>query len=63
MEEQLEQRREESLRLCARLIAELDYNKEDAASFLGGDIYRAYAKATETAINKAKRTRTKIRNL
>lgn len=63
MEEELEQQREYSLYLCDRLTAELTNNKEDAASFLGGDIHKAYVKATETAINKIRRTKNKIRNL
>lgn len=63
MEEQLEQCREESLYLCDRLITEFNQNQEEAASFLSGDIYNAYLKATEAAINKVKRTRNKIRNL
>ena len=63
MDEKLEQQRQYSLYLCDRLTAELNRNKEDAAACLGGEIYKAYVKATESAINKARRTKNKIRNL
>ena len=63
MEEQLEQQRQQCLYLCEKLIKELTKNKEDAEAFVGGDIYRAYVEATESAIRYAKRVRTKIRNI
>ena len=59
MEEELEQQREYSLYLCDKLLAGLRENKNDAAAFLGGEIYKAYIKATEAAENKARRTKNK----
>lgn len=63
MEEELEKYRAYSLSLCEKLIYSLKRNQNDAASFFGGDIYRAYQTATEEAIEKAQKCRNKIRNL
>ena len=64
-EQEMELRRlqEQSLYFCNRLINLLNENKEDAGSFFGGDVHKAYVGATESAISKAKRTKQKIRNL
>ena len=63
MDEQLEQYRSQSLALCEKLIADLKRNQDDSAEFFGGEIQKTYVEATEKAINKAKKTRSKIRNL
>ena len=63
MDEELERLRLLSLSYCERLMNQLKRNKEEADSFLGGDIYTAYVKATDEAYNKARKTRNKIRNL
>ena len=63
MDERQEQLRQECVYLCDRLLQELNRNKEDVRSFLGGDMARAYEKTTEAAINKTRRTKNKIRNL
>ena len=64
-EQELELRRlqDQSLYLCNRLINELGENKEESASFFGGDLHKAYVEATESAVNKASKIRNKIRNL
>lgn len=62
-EQELRRLRDQSLYYCNRLLNELNENKEEAATFFGGDICRAYVKATEAAINKAKRTKGKIQNI
>ena len=64
-EQEMELRRlqEQSLYLCERLINGLNENKDDADSFFGGDVYKSYVEATESAINKAKKAKNKIRNL
>lgn len=63
MEEQREKYKQQSLMLCDRLLSELSRNKNEASRFLGGEIYRAYIDATDSAINKARRTRNKLRNI
>lgn len=63
MQEELEQHRANSLALCEKLLNDLKRNQDDADSFLGGDIYKAYVSATEKAIEKARKSRNKIRNL
>ena len=60
---QLRRLQEQSLHLCNRLINSLNENKDDADSFFGGDVYKAYVEATELAINKANKAKNKIRNL
>ena len=52
-----------SLSLCGQMICELNRNIEDSRAFLGGEMLKAYVKATEEAINKANRIKMKIRNL
>ena len=52
-----------SLSLCEKLINDLKRNREDADTFLGGELYKAYVNATEKAINKAQRNRNQIRKL
>lgn len=61
MEEELEQRRSDALVLCNRLLAALAENREDASSFFAGEVYRAYAAATDKAENKIAKIRNKIR--
>lgn len=63
MQEILEQGRLDSLSLCERLLVALEENREDAHSFLAGDVYQAYDAATEKAKNSVQRIRSKIRNL
>ena len=64
-EQEMELRRlqEQSLYLCNRLINSLNENKDDADSFFGGEVYKAYVEATESAVNRAKKAKQKIRNL
>lgn len=64
-ERELELRRlqEQSLYFCSRLMKCLNENQNDAASFFGGDVCKAYVEATEAAANKVNKTRNKIRNL
>lgn len=52
-----------SLNLCDKLINELKNNKEDADSFFGGEVHKAYIKATDMALDKAKNIRAKLRRL
>ena len=63
MEEKRERYKQQSLRLCDKLLTELARNKDEASRCLNGDIYRAYIDATEAASNKARRMRNKLRNL
>ena len=63
MQEELEQRRSDSLSLCDRLLVALEENREDAYSFFGGDVYQAYIAATDKAKSKVKKIKSKIRNL
>ena len=63
MEQERQRLKDESLYLCNRLINALDENKDDADAFLGGDVYKAYIEATESAVNKANIAKNKIRNL
>ena len=63
MDEGAEQYRRVSLSYCDKLLAEVKQNQEDAELFFGGDLYKAYADATEQAEKKIKKIRTRIRNL
>lgn len=63
MQEELEQYRSDSLLLCDRLLTVLEENREDACSFFGGEVQRAYEAATDKAKNKVRIIRNKIRNL
>ena len=63
MDQELENYRVISLRLCEKLIQDLNRNQVEARSFFQGDIYEAYVKATEKAIVKAEKTLRKIKNM
>lgn len=63
MNDDLERYKEYCLVLCNRLNNDLERNKDEADEFFGGDIYRAYFKATDEAINKVNKIRNKIRRL
>lgn len=63
MNEELEKYKTNCLELCRRLLGKLDENEEEAASFFGGDIYKAYLQATDEAKNKTRSIQGKIRNI
>jgi hypothetical protein len=63
MDQELENYRVISLRLCEKLIQDLNRNQVEARSFFQGDIYEAYVKVTEKAIVKAEKTLRKIKNM
>ena len=63
MQEDLEQCRIDSLALCDRLLVLLEENQEDARLFFGGEVYQSYETVTETAKNKVRKIRSKIKNL
>ena len=63
MEEEKQKYKDYSLSLAQRLLSELDLNKDTADEFFGGEIYRAYAKATEAAMGEVRRVKNKIQNL
>ena len=63
MNKELEKARADSLYLCQKLINELVRTQSNVPSFMGGDICKAYMTATEKAIDKAVKCRSKIRNL
>lgn len=63
MNDELTQYKEQCLLLSERLLCDLNRNKDDAESFFGGDIYKAYIRATEDAMRKTREVRNGIRNL
>ena len=63
MDNELCQRKYRSLNYCDRLRADLALWKEEARTFFGGEIYQAYIKATDQAIEKVQEVRAKIRNI
>lgn len=63
MEEELEKYRANCLWLCEKLMADLSRNQSDAHRIFGGEVYKAYLSATDKAIEKARKSRNKIRNL
>lgn len=63
MQEMTEQYRAACLDLCDRLLLELKRNREDTDLFFAGEVNKAYVKATDKAIEKARSLRNKIRHL
>ncbi len=52
-----------SLMLCDKLSVEINTNQDDANSFFGGDMYKAYVKANDTAMDKVAQIKNKLRSL
>lgn len=63
MEDKMEELRAHSVYLCNRLVNEFEKNGDDADLFFGGEMHKAYIKANDKAIEKAKNIRTRIKNL
>ena len=59
----LAQYKANSQTLCNRMINDLTLNKDEAEAFFGGEIYRAYVKATEAALQEANAIKRKINRL
>ncbi len=51
-----------SLSNCNKLLRELESNKDDADSFFGGEMYKAYIEVTDKVISKTRKIQNKIRN-
>ena len=52
-----------SITLCNKLLRELEANKDDVNTFLGGEMNELYIHANDKAVSKTRRIRNKIRNL
>lgn len=63
MDDELYRLKMKSQMLCDRLTNDLAQNKDDTHQFFGGEIYRAYIAASDQAMEKTRRIRTKIRNI
>lgn len=63
MDFEIEQHKQESIRLCEKLIVKIKKNKEDINLIFGGEIKKAYIEANDKALNEARKVLTKINNL
>lgn len=63
MADELEQCQSEALALCNKLISELKRNQEEAGTFFGGEIHKAYVTSTEKAINSTQNIKNRLKKL
>ena len=63
MDPKIEQYKWESIRLCEKLIRDINKSNEDAGMVFGGEILKAFGASNDKALNKAGRILYKIKNL
>lgn len=63
MDDELYRLKMKSQMLCDRLTNNLAQNKDETHHFFGGEIYRAYIKANDCAIEEVNYIQRKIRNI
>ena len=63
MDHKIEQHKWESIRLCEKLIRDMNKCNEDASMVFSGEILKAYVTANDKALNKAGRILYKTKNL
>lgn len=63
MDPKVEAHRQECMRLCRRLINEIEQNKNDSALIFGGDLNRKYISVANKALDKTNRVLSKIKNI
>ena len=51
-----------SLQYCNKLIGEINSDREEIGTFFGGELHRVYLEATDMALDKAQKVRTRIKN-
>jgi len=62
MDDELNKLKTNSIYLCNKMQNDIARFKDDSHSFFGGEIYRAYCKANDRALEKVRHIQSKLRN-
>lgn len=63
MDDKINAYKTNSIYYCNKLLCSLEEDKDDADSFFGGEMHKAYIEATDKAISKTRKIQNKIRNI